>query len=472
MTPYERVREEFDFPFELRPYQIKEVNDLCLYDRAGFYWEAGSGKTAGATHWMLHWRLTSGVNQWVLPMPPILLGQWARWLRSVKHKRTRQPLKVVVYRGTPKQRKELAKDWDADFILLSYGILKNDFDKLYDFMEHRNVGLVGDEGHAIKNIESDTHRAVKHFTEGRPLGILTGTPLTKPDDAYAYIRLIAPGVYRNQRQFERLHIKERDDYDRAVEWDNLELLHSNMRIQTSRIIRREVRADLPAIIYTPIHYDLAPEHYKLYKRLAEERLVEMDDGSEIDAISQQALASAMQQIIVNWGEFAEDESLKPAALDLVEETLDEIGEDKKLVVVANFVRSNRYLLKSLKNYGAVAIYGETSPSGRQQALDRFINDPACRCILLQPQSAGFGVDGLQHVCSEMLVLEAPTTPPPFHQVVARLDRDGQTSPVNCRVAIASQTVQVRMFKNLLQNDELVNSVQGGFKDLKEMIYGG
>jgi class 3 adenylate cyclase len=72
----------------------------------------------------------------------------------------------------------------------------------------------------------------------------------------------------------------------------------------------------------------------------------------------------------------------------------------------------------------------------------------------------------------MLVVEAPTTPTPFQQVVARLDRDGQKEPVHVRVAIASGTVQVGMFKSLLNNDELANQVQGGYKTLRSSIYGG
>jgi hypothetical protein len=41
MTPYEQVREEFEFPFELRPYQIERVNEHWVDERAGLYWEAG-----------------------------------------------------------------------------------------------------------------------------------------------------------------------------------------------------------------------------------------------------------------------------------------------------------------------------------------------------------------------------------------------------------------------------------------------
>ena len=125
----------------------------------------------------------------------------------------------------------------------------------------------------------------------------------------------------------------------------------------------------------------------------------------------------------------------------------------------------------MKDYGAVAVYGEVSKTNKDKAIQRFIEDPSCRVIMLQPAAAGRGVDGLQAVCSEMLILEAPTTAPPFHQVVARLDRDGQTKPVNCRIAIASGTVQVRMFRKLLNNDETVNAIQGGYRDLKEAIFG-
>ena len=240
--------------------------------------------------------------------------------------------------------------------------------------------------------------------------------------------------------------------------------------QPARVLRREVRDELPAVIYTPRHYKLDPAHMALYKRIAEERLIEFQDGSEIDALSASALYTTLQQIVVNWGELANDPSLKPSVLAMIEETLEEIGE-KKLVVVANFRRSNRYLHSALSPYHAVAVYGDVTANGKLEALERFISDPLCRVLLVQPESGGFGVDGLQHVCADMLFVEAPTTPMPFQQVVARLDRDGQPDVVHVRVAIAQGTVQVGMFDKLLRNDELANSVQGGYEDLRSAVYG-
>lgn len=442
---------------------------LVLRRNGCIFTTGNSGKTAGSTHWALFRSLEGKADQWVVVMPPILLDQWAKWLRSVKHADTGKSLTVTVYRGTPKQRSQL--DLTADFILVSYQVFKNDFEYLYSFFQNRLIGGICDEAQALKNITTQTHKAVRLFFEARELSLLTGTPISNPGDAYAYIRILAPGCYRNQRHFEKLHVGDVDEYGKVTEWINLDLLESNMKINTSRVIRREVQDQLPPVIYTPITYRLDPAHEKLYKRIAEEKLVEFADGREIDAISAQALRTALQQVVINWGEFAGDESLVPAAMDLVYEVLDELAPSGKLVVVANFIRTNRYLLQTLAPYGAVAVYGEISPKDKQKALQTFINNPGCRVLIIHPLSAGVGVDGLQAVCSDMLFLEAPTKAPTFHQTVARLDRDGQTQPVHCRVAIAAGTVQVRMFKSLLDNDEEINAVQGGYEDLKEAIFG-
>lgn len=470
MTPYEAVREKFDFPFELRPYQVDEVNQLCQCILAGYYWEPGAGKTAGSTHQMLYETLTLDVQKWVLLMPPILIPQWAHWLRSIRDKRTGQPLSVAEYSDVQKVRR--AMPLKEQFILTSYGLFKNDFEHLWNKTNHVQVGLNCDEATAIKNYETDNHRAVATFSEDRPLQLLTGTPLNKPGDAYGYLKLLAPGVYRNHRHFERMHVKEVDEYDRVTEWMNLDLLTQNMKINTSRILRRDVRKDLPPVIYTPLRYNLHPDHLAFYRRVAQDRLVSLDNGTgEVDAISSAKLRATLQQLVINWGHFIEDPDVKPAALELIEETLEELG-DRKLVVVANFRRSNSYLHQALaQRHRAVAVYGDISPKNKALAVQRFITEPSCRVILVQPDSAGYGLDGLQHVCSDMLFVEAPTTPTPFTQVVARLDRDGQTEAVNCRVAMARGTVQVRMFTDLLDKDELVNSVQGSYQDLKEAIFG-
>ncbi|VTU31908.1 hypothetical protein H4CHR_02903 [Variovorax sp. PBS-H4] len=487
MTPYEAVRGRFNFPFPLRPYQIEEVNRLSEGNigvfqytgqagaqgdglHAGHYDEPGTGKTAISTHQMLYQMEFHGVEAYIVLMPPILIPQWARWLRSITRKDDGARLTVTEWVGTPAARQKL--DTTSQFFLMSYQMFKNDWERLWELCEDRLVGLNADEGHALKNHESANHKAFYQFagTE-RPRMILTGTPLTKPGDAYGLCRLIAPGRYRNRRHFEQLHVLEVDDYDKPIAWGNLDVLAESMRINASRILRRDVQSQLPPVTFTPIAYNLEPAHQKLYERLSVEKLLEYEDGREINALNESALYAALQQIVLNWAYFEDDPGKRPAVLDVIDQVMDEIGEGKKLALAVHFIRSNQFLLGALQKYGAVAVYGDVSPKKKQEAIARFIDDPACRIIQLQPSSAGYGVDGLQHVCSDMLIVEAPTTAPPFWQVVARLDRDGQKEPVNCRIAIANKTVQVRMFKSLLANDAQINSVQRGYQDLKDAVLG-
>ena len=469
MTPYKTVRERYAFPFELHSTQIAGVDELCKYPRVGYFFETGTGKSSCSTHQALFYKIQHNIQQWIIVMPPILLEQWDGWLRSVRDLKTGKALSVTIYQGSPTQRAALPLT--TSFILMSPGMLKNDFKQLHAIFEGKDLGVIVDEAHSIKNVASDTHKAVALMSENRPLMLLTGTPINKPMDAYAYIKLVAPGTYRNKRQFERMHVAEMDEWGAPKTWANPDVLAENMKIHTGQLLLKDLRKDMKEPLFTTIRYKLAPAHMKLYERIAEERLVEFEDGREIDAISANALRSALQQVVINWKEF--DESGKdPAVLDLIETVLDEIGE-QKLVVAAHFIRTNRYLLSALTKYKAVAIYGEVSKPDKQKALKTFINDKTCRVILLQPSSAGYGIDGLQHVCKDMVVVEAPTTPAPFKQVVARLERTGQhaNNVVHVRVAVASGTVQVGLFKNLLDNDELANKIQGGYKTLREGIYG-
>jgi SNF2 family DNA or RNA helicase len=468
MSPYELVRERYALPFDLREYQFDEVNTLAEQPRVGFYWEPGAGKTAGSTVWALYWLLKANIDRWCILVPPILLYQWQRWLESITDLHTGKPLAAQIYYGDPRRRAQTPLN--STFTLTSYATFKNDFDRLEEAWSGARLGGLCDEATAIKNIETDNHKAVRMLFENRHLGLLTGTPINKPVDAYAYIRLVAPGTYRNQRQFNKLHVAEYDEYENPKSWANLDLLADNMKINTSRILIRDVSDHLPPVIYTPIHYELDAAHLKLYKRIADERLVEFENGKTVDAISASAVRSALQQVVINWGEFDENPDRVPKILELIEETLEELG-DRKLAVAAHFQRTNRYLLRALAHHNAVAIYGETSPKGRQESLRRFKEDPSCRVILLQPSSAGFGVDGLQHVCSDLLVVEAPSTPTPFEQVVKRFERDGAKHTVNVRIAIAKGTVQVGMFRDLLHKDEVAGQVQGSYKSLKEWVNG-
>jgi SNF2 family DNA or RNA helicase len=467
MTNYEVIKANYNLPFELRPFGADVLNKYGQDHRHGYYWQPGTGKTVASAVHSLCLNLAGVTNQWIITMPPILIPNWARVLGTITSKRTGKGPRVCMYRGTPKQRRQLDLK-NQDYLLMSYEMLKQDFEILYEHAANRKVGGIGDEAHKVKNHESVNFKAHREMYLGRPLLLLTGTPITRPADGYAYCKFTNPSAYRNVRAFDKAHVAERDDYKTVTQWSNLELLRDNLMVNASRILKAEHMAELPPVTYTPIFYDLEPKHYKLYQRIAEEQLVELDNGGEIDAVGSSRLQHALQQVILNWSHFAQEAGLRPAGLELLDTVLEEIDRDK-LLVVANYRLSNELIRTTYPN--SAALFGGMGAKAQETNLRKFIDDPECRVMVIQPEAGGYGVDGLQHVCSDILFLECPT-PTQFQQAKDRLDRDGQKLPVNCRIAVANKTLQVRRHRQMLDNDELANKVQGSFKDLREAIYGG
>lgn len=462
-SPYETVREAYDLPFELYPFQIQAVNELAPLPRSAYYAEPGTGKTPMSTVHALYKKLMSARRrQTLVLLPPILIQMWARWLARIKG------IDVTVYRGTPAERKRIALD--GDFLLMSLPIFKKDYERLCADLGEGELTTIVDEATSIKSVDSDNHKMVREFTQGRDLVLLTGSPLSTPMDGYAYCKLIAPGLYRNQRHFENLHVEERDFFGHVKKWCNLDLLQENMKVNSVRILKREVLAQLPPLTYTPIEYELDPKHYRLYCELAEEQLLRLPGGGKIDATTASSLPHALQQIVVNWDHFSGDPGLRSEAYALVDEVMEEL-DGRKLVLFASYKMTIRALLRHLEKYHAVAIYGEITAKQQERNVDRFVRDAECQVIVIQPQAGSMGLDGLQHVCSDVLWLETPAVPMWFHQGNSRLERDGQKNPINVRLAIASRTVQVRRFRQLLERDELVNYLVRGYEDLRDAIFG-
>ncbi len=449
-------------PFNLYDFQVSVHNELAPLRRAGYYLDMGLGKSITSTASAL-WKLAQGADQVLVLMPPILIPGWARLLAKIKE------VTCLAYRGTPAERR--AMKLDKDFILMSYQIFKKDFERLAEELSHKRLVIIADEADALKNVGSDNHRKFNTFSVGHDIMLLTGTPLSTPVDGYAFIKMVAPGTYRNMNHFYNVHVAQRDFFNNITAWQNLDILKRNMTINAKRILKEEVLKELPGITHTPLYYDLAPDHYKLYMRLANEHLLRLEEGGKIDATTPQALYHALGQIVSNYDYFSGDPSNESQNIELIHELMTELG-DKKLIVFTNYRITNRMLQVRLARYNPVAVFGDVSRKEQEAALQTFINDPKCRLIQLQVRAGGVGIDGLQHVCSDVLFLEIPPVPAWFHQAAARAHRVGQENPVHVRIAVAEGTCNVRQFNDLMNKDELVGKVMPNIRDLRDSVFGG
>ena len=464
MTPLEYVEANFEFPNYIKPHpiQIEVINTLALLTNCGYWLDMGTGKTFCSTAAALYRRLAYG-NATVVIMPPLLIRQWSIWLRSIT-----PALSVVEYKGSPSARQ--LKNIDCDFLLVGSQIFKKDFLRLSEHFHRKAYTLIVDEANMLSNHESQTHKKIHYFSVGMATMLLTGTPANNPMNVYGLLKFTAPGTYANFIQFQSIHVKYVNTFGKPIEFQNIELLASNLLINAKRVLFEDMYSNAEEPLYSPINYELEPSHYKIYKRLAEEAIANMPPNDKISFFSIQRLLHALGQIVVNLEHFDAGSNSISNSIHLVHEKLAELGEGK-LVVFANYKRSVAAVLQHTAKFGALAINSEVSASQKQSAIEKFKQDPKCRVLIVQFKSGGYGLDGLQHVCNHCMFIEPCQQPRDFHQAVARLKRIGQAKRVMVYMGIAEGTLQVRGFESLLNNDSLVNRIVRGGRDLREALFG-
>lgn len=469
MTPFETILQHYRFPerigdnpFIPHPLQIDAINTLASLVGEGHYHGMGSGKTFIATACTLYHKIRYS-HRVIAVMPPLLLKQWARWLKLIS-----PALSVCVYAGTPAQRRALSLD--VDFVLVGVQIFKKEYARFVEFFRGKPFSLIIDEPtQFMSSINSDAHDKLHDFQIGHPVLLLTGTPGTNPMHAYSMIKFVTPGTYRNRKQFEDVHVGDRDFFGHPSRWKNLDVLNENLMRNAGRILFEDMYSAAEPPLVVPFHYDLEPEHLRLYRKLAEDEVLKIEEG-KIDATAVSKLTHALGQIIVNWGHFAADHSKVSNSLKVIDERLDELGESK-LLVFCHYKMTAALLASRFARLCAGVINGEATAKQRERAKDRFIDEPKARLLVLQTKSGAFGLDGLQHVCNTCLFIEPTMQPDVLHQAIARLYRTGQRNRVRAYFGIADGTLQVRRFRALLKNDGVANQVIRNAHDLRQMIFG-
>ena len=457
-----RVVQRMELPFTPVELQLSDALDAYHADRFGLFYAVGGGKTLVSTLTSLLWN----ESHTIVTCPPILLPQWQDWLNSVNE------MDTSIYAGPKRSTADLAHRW----VIMSHAIFRNSFREILAYYKGREVNVIVDEAQAIKNPKSVLYKNINQFiSPSRRCQLLTATPTSKPGDTYTYIKLRSPQIYRTYGHWENLHVAAIDIFGAVTEYKNIEQLADNFALKSATRTKTELFGDNLDPIYQPITYDLSPAHIKLYNKLAEEQLLLLDNGEKIDATSAQRLRHALQQIVLNYERFSGKEGDVAAGFELLDQVIDEVDPmtkgNSKLCVWTYYKASSGLVLKYLQDkYGKTAVVGAYSEVDSAKSVKAIMGDEECRILVAQPSSVGVGLN-LHHVCSEMLFLEQSTTPMQTRQAIGRVDRAGQKIRPTIRFGQARGTIQLKLFQDLLRNDDLVSMVERTPKSLREEIYG-
>lgn len=464
---------------------MADVTSFLQWPAIGNFYEVGGGKTVVSTVVSL----MGGNDLTLVVAPPILITPWVRWLNKVSER-------VVDYRGTPAARKKIDIS-GARWVVTTPGMLRLDYPRLYaEVYSRSSAQLIVDEAHGLKNVASKFFLGVEELVfsssiyrttrSGSRVKIpnfpkefhvtlqkLTGTPISKPLDAYAYIALKTPDIYRGLSQVESLYVADRDYFGAITKYKNLDKLAADFSLHTITRTKEEIHGYNNPPLYPEASYSLSAAHYKLYEKLVEEQLLQFDDGQKIDVSTANKLYHALQQVVVNFDYFSNNPEAKSESLELIDMTIEQtqclLTEKSKLIIWTNYKMSSARVLRYLVEKGikAVAAY---SGANSEKSVEAFMSDPECRILVAQYQSAGMGLNP-QGVCWESLFLELTTVPIYMRQALGRIDRYGQKHLPTQRLAFAVGTVQESIMAKLLVNDANAVEVEVTKTALRAMLFG-
>lgn len=144
---------------------------------------------------------------------------------------------------------------------------------------------------------------------------------------------------------------------------------------------------------------------------------------------------------------------------------DVIDGGEKLILFAYLKEVISALLVEFPD--AVTVTGSDNTQQKQQAVDRFQNDPDCKLIILNYKSGGTGLT--LTAASRVGFIEFPWTYSDCEQAEDRAHRNGQKNAVNCYYFLGDDTIDRYMYEVIQTKKNIANEVTGTTTQIEEDI---
>jgi superfamily II DNA or RNA helicase len=420
-----------DFTAQLRPYQKQGVAWLQHMQALGLGAlladDMGLGKTVQSIA-----VLPTGS---LIIAPTSVLPNWRKELQ-----RFRPHLKVALYHGSQRR-------WDtqADVVLTSYGLLRQDQDRL--IARTWNM-VVLDEAQMIKNPESKVAQAAQQIPAAFRLA-LSGTPVeNRLDDLWSLFAFINPGLLGGRKDF-------RERWSRPIEDGQEAVAHRLRQLLKPFILRRlktEVAPDLPPRIEKQLHAELWPEERQLYDAiLAATRQDVLDrlsaGGSVFEAL--EALLR-LRQACCHPGLIPGQSATQSSKLTLLLESLETaLAEGHKALVFSQWTSLLDRLEPLLVAAGVRYLRLDGSTTDRQAIVDGFQAEDGPPVLIMSLKAGGVGLNLTR--ADHVFILDPWWNPAAADQAADRAHRIGQERTVMIHPLVALDSIEERIME--LQNQK-------------------
>lgn len=370
-------------------------------------------------------------------------------------------------------------DFNADIVIVNYDRLDKNGEK---FTSQKWDLLIVDEAHMLKNPKAKrTKKALGYWDKKKKEKIegikdhakfclfLTGTPiLNKPVELQTLLAAIDPRLFGNFMSYAKRYCAAHQtrygwDFSGSSHLDELqEKLRANVMV---RRLKKDVLTELPpkrrqvivippngASVVVAAEKEAYEAHREKIERLEDEKSLAHATGDEteynkiVDQL-QNEIRLAFTQIAKARHEVALAKI--PAVITHLEEMLE--NDINKIVVFAH----HRDVINSLKNHFgdiSVTLTGESKNDEKQNAVDKFQNDPSCKIFIGSIKAAGVGIT--LTASSHVVFAELDWTPAWITQAEDRTHRIGQTNSVLIQHLVLDGSLDADISQKLVEKQNI------------------
>ncbi len=305
--------------------------------------------------------------------------------------------------------------------------------------------LAMDEAHLIKGRGSKRGRRAEEMAACSTYRLaMTGTPMTdRPRDFWRLLRALFRTRFGSADEFDYAYCaayenewggKENRGISRADE------LKARLNFVMVRRTKKDVATELPKLTRTVNWLEPEPKAVAAFNRA----MLRRQSGDTSEALK--------------------------ACLEGKLDRAVELAVEAKRFLVFTWMKDHAYKLqKEIEEQGApcVLITGDISVAARQG----LVAEAATRkCgVVATIDSAGTGVDGLQHVASTVIFHAFSYTPTKLAQAEARLDRTGQTEPVTAIYLAMRECMDQLVIEKVVHKLDQWKALMGGDSGLRDTL---
>ena len=403
---------------KLRPYQEQARDFLSSRPHAGLFMDMGLGKTAATLHALKD-----------LPKPILLVGPIrvieTVWRQEAAKWGPTEDLTFSTARGAPTERAKALKI-GADIYLTNREMLP------HILPAKKWQTLVVDESSMFKNPSTKGFKILRKALAAIPHRyILTGTPTPNSLlDLWSQVFILDQGL-RLGRSF----YAYRQRFFTQTDWQGYKFdplpgaREKIMELISDIVLRIEAKGNLPdrEVLHNVVSIPLPPAARKAYREMEQEALTVLSD-SEVTASTAAVVSMKLRQLASG---FIYDDEREPVEVhtEKIAATLSVIDQTgSPVIVVYNF----RHELAALKKALPDAVEFSLEIQEQWDAGEVPV-------MFLHPQSGGHGLN-LQYGGHTMVIFSGSFSYEHMSQTKARIDRQGQTSPVVFHYLTAKDTI--------------------------------